>query len=279
MNFWASMPLEGNAERVLSSLEQGLNVGLIATFDLACCDADERVADVLARQNLAAFDHVPVTRGGDIVGLLSRTSAMERDSSWVREAMDFLQGNMLISSGAGILSFIESADSIECRLVLRGSRVDGIVTLSDLQKLPVRPAIFLLITHLELLMLAWLRKRIEQTSETEVLDKLAESRRETLEGEWERLQTEDLAIDRLSATQFCDKRELLVKLGFPVPSKGAARKQLKEIENLRNSVAHAGDYALTRDNALSTVATVRSTRQWIDDLERELDESQGTGTE
>jgi CBS domain-containing protein len=277
MSFWASMPLEGNADRVLSSLEQGLNVGLIATFDFACCDADERVADVLARQNLAAFDYVPVRRGGDIVGLLNRTSTMERDSLRVHEVMDSLQGNMLISSGAGILSFIESADSIECRLVLRGSRVDGIVTLSDLQKLPVRPAIFLLITHLELLMLAWLRKRSEQTSEIEVLDKLSAGRKEKLEGEWERLQTNNLAIDKLSATQFCDKRELLIKLGFPVLSKGAARTELEEIEGLRDSVAHAGDYALTRDNALSTVATVRSTRRWLDDLERELDRSQVTG--
>ncbi len=278
MSFWASMPLEGNADRVLSSIEQGLNVGLIATFDLACCDADERVADVLARQNLVAFDYVPVRRGGNIVGLLNRTSSMERDSLRVQEAMDSLQGNMLISSGAGILSFIESADSIECQLVLRDSQVDGIVTLSDLQKLPVRPAIFLLITHLELLMLAWLRKRSEQTSETEVLDKLTERRREKLKEEWERLNTEDLAIDRLSATKFCDKRELLIKLEFPVPGKGAARKQLEAIENLRNSVAHAGDYALTRDNALRTVATVRSTRRWIEDLERELDGSQRSGT-
>jgi CBS domain-containing protein len=272
------MPLEGDADSILSSLEQGLTVGLIATFDLAWCNAEDRLSDVLSRQDLAEFDHVPVKREGDVVGLLDMTSADDHDGLRVQEAMDPLQGNMLISAEAGILSFIESADRSRCRLVLRDSQVDGIVTLSDLQKLPVRPAIFLLITHLELLMLAWLRKRGEQTSETEVLNKLSEGRRSKLEEEWERLKTNNLAIDRLSATQFCDKRELLVKHGFPVTSKGAARTELEEIEDLRDSVAHAGDYALTRDNALSTVATVRKTRRWISDLERELNGSQDAAT-
>lgn len=272
------MPLEGNVDGILSSVEQGLNVGLIATFNLAWCNAEDRLADVLARQDLATFDHVPVKRDGDVVGLLDKTSAGIRNGSRVQEAMDPLQGNMLISAEADILLFIESAEHSQCRLVLRGSRVDGIVTLSDLQKLPVRPAIFLLITHLELLMLAWLRERSEQTSETEVLDELADGRRAKLEEEWERLKTNDLAIDRLSATQFCDKRVLLVKLGFPVLSKRAARTELEDIEDLRDSVAHAGDYALTRDNALSTVATVRKTRRWIGDLERELNGSEGATT-
>ncbi len=272
------MPLEGNADGILLSLEQGLNVGLIATFDLACCNAGDHLADVLTRQDLAAFDHVPVKRDGDVVGLLDKTSASDRNGSRVQEAMDSLQGNMLISAEAGILSFIESADHPQCRLVLRDSRVDGIVTLSDLQKLPVRPAIFLLITHLELLMLAWLRERSEQTSETKVLAELSDGRREKLEEEWDRLKANDLAIDRLSATQFCDKRVLLVRLGFPVPSKGAARTELEKIENLRDSVAHAGDYALTRDNALNTIATVRKTRRWIGVLERELNGSEDAAT-
>lgn len=278
MSPWASMPLDGDADSILSSLEHGLNVGLISTFDLACCNADDRLTDVLERQDLVPFDDIPVQREDDIVGLLNRTSAKERNGVQVQEVMDPLQGNMLISAEAGILSFIESADEAECRLVVRGSRIDGIVTLSDLQKLSVRPAIFLLITHLELLMLAWLREMSQRTSETEVLDKLSDGRKEKLGEEWERLKANNLAIDRLSATQFCDKRELLMKHGFPVPSKGAARKQLEDIENLRDSVAHAGDYALTRDNALSTVATVRKTRQWINDLEQELNKPEGTAT-
>ncbi len=264
------MPLEGDAERILLSVEQGLNVGLIAAFDLAFCDAGERVAGVLARADLEGFDHVPVRRNDDIVGLLDKTRLGDADGKLAGEAMDPLRGHMLISAEAGILSFVEDAGERPYRLVLRGGRVDGIVTLSDLQKLPVRPAIFMLVTHLELLMLAWLREQRRRMSEDEIVSRLSPGRREKVLGEWERLKEDNLAIDRLSATQMCDKRELLLKLGFPVEGKGAAKEQLKGIERLRDSVAHAGDYALTREKARETVLVVGETRRWIRRLEEKL---------
>ncbi|MGI8911229.1 MAG: hypothetical protein ACR2JR_11855 [Rubrobacteraceae bacterium] len=280
MSDWARPVLHGDSSLLLSSVEAGLTVRLITTFDPFYCEADDDLKEVVGREDLREFDHVPVKEKDEIVGLLHRSEYDSEDAvGHVREAMCHLRGDLIISADAGILSYIEGAARRPCRLVLRGSRLDGIVTLSDLQRLPVRPTIFLLITHLELLMVAWLRERCERTSETEVLDKLSDRRKEKLEEEWERLKTNNLAIDRLSATQFCDKRELLIKHDFPVPTKGVARKQLEDIEGLRDSVAHAGDYALTRDNALSTVAIVRNTRQWIDDLERELSGSMGTEIE
>lgn len=277
MNTWSSNPLEGDTERILLSVEQGLNVGLIVTFDLACCNAGERVADVLARADLEEFDHVPVRRNDDIVGLLDKSRLDDANGKSVGEAMDPLRGHMLISAEAGILSFVEDAGERPYRLVLRSSRVDGIVTLSDLQKLPVRPAIFMLVTHLELLMLTWLREQRRRMTEDEIVSKLSPGRREKVLGEWERLKDDNLAIDRLSATQMCDKRELLLKLSCPVPGKGAARKQLEGIERLRDSVAHAGDYALTREKARETVLVVGETREWIRRLEEELGQEDHRG--
>lgn len=280
MSDWARPVLHGDSSLLLSSVEEGLTVRLIATFDPFCCEAEDDLKEVVGREDLREFDYVPVEENDEIVGLLHRSECDAEDAAGqVREAMCHLRGDLIISADAGILSYIEGAAERPCRLVLRGSRLDGIVTLSDLQSLPVHPTIFLLITHLELLMLAWLREMSERTSETEVLDKLSGGRKEKLEEEWERLKTNDLAIDQLSATQFCDKRELLMKHGFPVPSKGAARKQLEDIEGLRDSVAHAGDYALSRDNALNTVAIVTETRRWIDDLARELNGSKGAQNE
>ncbi len=60
--------------------------------------------------------------------------------------MEPLSDANLISADAGILTFVMSADQAHCRLVVDGDRIDAIVTLSDLQKLSVRPAVFLLIT-------------------------------------------------------------------------------------------------------------------------------------
>jgi hypothetical protein len=262
------MPLEGDADSILSSLEQGLSVGLITTFEPRCCDADDDLKEVVGSEDLREFDYVPVEEKGEIVGLLHRAAHDTSDRAGpVRDAMYDLRGDLIISADAGILSYIEGAGKRPCRLVLREGLLDGIVTLSDLQKLPVRPVIFLLVTHLELLMARWIRQHCR--AEDEWLNRLHEDRRDQVNAKWAELEGNNLAIDKLTATEFADKRDVLLELR-PPDRKKKAQKELGRIERLRNSVAHAGDYALTQKNAEKTVTTVRAARQWIADLQGDL---------
>jgi hypothetical protein len=266
MNGWASLPLEGNPDHLMSSLERGMTVRLIATFNLLSCEAGDEISQVVERDDLQEFDYVPVEENGAMVGLLERTKPDLPDGGPVRAGMTPLHGDLLISSDAGILSYIEGAEQFPCRLVLSQDTVNGIITLSDLQKLPVRPAIFLLVTHLELLMAQWLRQNC--TSEDDWLDELSDGRRDQVNNKWADLQSNNLAIDKVAATQFTDKVDVLLKLR-PPDGKTKARKELKRVERLRDGVAHAGDYALTRENAEKTVSTVLAARRWIADLQRD----------
>lgn len=270
MSNWAAMPLGGDADSVLSSLEQGLSVGLITTFDPCCCDVDDDLKQVVGREDLREFDYVPVKEKDGVVGLLHRSEYdIEPATGQVREAMCHLRGDLIISADAGILSYIEGAAERPCRLVLRRSRLDGIVTLSDLQRLPVRPAIFLLITHLELLMSDWIRQRCQ--SEQDWLKLLDDGRPKGIEKRWEKLQDNDLAIDRLTATHFSDKYKLVVKLGS-FEDAGGCENEFYRIKELRNRVAHAGDYALTQETARETIEVVGLARKWISLLGREPDD-------
>jgi hypothetical protein len=72
-------------------------------------------------------------------------------------------------------------------------------------------------------------------------------------------------IDRVLATEFCDKRDSILKSGLRRGgiAKKQATKELKDIEKLRNDIAHAGDIASTHAKALHTVTSVKSARQWI----------------
>ncbi len=266
MSPWASMPLEGDADSLLSSLEQGLSVRLITTFEPNCCEADDDLKEVIGREDLREFDYVPVKENDEVVGLLHRPEHDTEDASGrVRDAMWHLREDLIISADAGILSYIEGAAEYPCRLVLRGTRLDGIVTLSDLQRLPVRPAIFLLITHLELLMSDYIRRRCQ--SEQDWLKELSSKRRKGIGNQWEKLQDNDLAIDKLTATHFSDKYKLVVKLGsFEDP--GGYENELYRIKELRNRVAHAGDYALTQETARETIEVVGLARKWISLLGR-----------
>lgn len=272
MSRWASSALDPDSSKIFSALEEGLSVGLIASYDLVCCEADDDLATAVRRRDLRDFDHVPVKDGEHIAGLLSRARFEHHPQSsgtLVGDVMDRLSEDLLISSESGILSYVEQAGDHPCRLVLRGSSLDGIVTLSDLHRLPVRPALFMLVTHVELLMARWIRSA--HPVDESLLTLLSQGRRDKVEEEWIRQREDNFEVDLLTATHFSDKRELLLKLHFPLRNEEQARAELESIEHhLRNPVAHAGEYAYSLEAAQETVEAVKNARRWIQDIEREL---------
>lgn len=262
---WAADPVAGATNEILGSVECSFPVRLISTFELHSCDENASLRHVLEDPELKKFDHIPVTSDGEIIGLLSREQFEKHEDPIadgpVGTAMKKLSESVLISADAGILTFIESAQENPCRLVLDRTRVCGIVTISDLQRLAVRPVLFLLVTHVELLMARVIRDH--GIAEAEWRTWLKPGRIEEIDEKWGTLSNENLAIDRLTATEFCDKREILrrvVSLGI---GRNKLEDQLQAIEWLRNGVAHAGEYAGTRENAAKTIKAASLCREWI----------------
>ena len=64
-------------------------------------------------------------------------------------------------------------------------------------------------------------------------------------------------VDDLLFTQFCDKRDILIK-SFPFSRKKKFRCQLKDIEKLRDRLAHANEYAATREDAQKVCEIVQN---------------------
>jgi len=64
----------------------------------------------------------------------------------------------MIGADASIVAFVRDADRHKCRLVVSGCEINGLVSLSDLQKLPVRAALFTMVTHLEMVMANFIRR-------------------------------------------------------------------------------------------------------------------------
>src|SRR5262249_10731600 len=162
---WAADPLNDGSISAVEAIEKAITVDLIATFEpqLECCATTDTIVSLLPDTNYSPYDYLPVGSADRIVGLLSL--GQFRDASNVTAglaaegAMSHLDQSILISSGSSVLRYIEEAEASPCRLVLRHTQIDGIITISDLQKLAVRPALFTLVTHLELLMAAAIRAR------------------------------------------------------------------------------------------------------------------------
>jgi hypothetical protein len=254
---------------MMKSLQDQLPVALIATprHALLTCRGQETLAAVMAR-NEEAFDYFPVIdaigSGRErIVGLIELVPYVhsKRPEGIVQDEMERLSEDNIIGADAGILTFMKSADHSGCRLVMSSDEISGLVTLSDLQQLPVRAALFALITHIEMTMAEAIRREFEGTHEwkhrlsKDRLDKLETSRRITIAA--------DNQVDSLLFTQFCDKITIIRKSERFNWSKGKFQDDMSDAQALRDNLAHANQYAATRESAAKVCKTVRIIEHWI----------------
>src|SRR6516165_6871228 len=259
---WAADPLRDGSIAAVEAIEKAITVDLIATFEprLKCCATTDSIISLLADSNYAPYDYVPVRSDDRIVGLLPlsqfRAASNDLGGLAAEGAMSPLDQSILITSGSSILRYIEEAEASPYRLVLRHTQIDGIVTIADLQKLAVRPALFTFVTHLELLMAAAIRARFQDQPNDDWLVLLGD-RHKSVEQEWHKLKAGGLEIDRIAATQFADKRQILVKSALIQCSRTRAKQEFGSIEDLRDGLAHANNYASTRESARNTIAAVR----------------------
>ena len=268
---WAS-PNDGADGMVLRPLQEALPIRLIATprERFSVCSADELVADVI-RRNVDDFDYFPVIErrsadGGEVIGLF-RTDLLHGEvnhQGMIAEHYTPLCESNIIGADASLLDFVRSADKQGCRLLIAGASISGLVSLSDLQQLPVRAALFAAVTHLEMRMTQAIRRRYVSEAWR---NRLNRSRRRKLEQAIRRATAGHAFVDALLMTQFCDKRDLLA-MTFPQAIANEFVRDLEQIEALRNKIAHANEYASTRDEAVEVCQVVRTMDRWNDELTR-----------
>lgn len=251
-------PIPDGFDHTMQGLEAGLRVLHIATFDLRTCSIDDSVVAVLNDPLLVDFDQIPVRdKTGSLVGVLGRiTGAVAGNAS---DRMQRLDESLLVPAEAPLMSFIRLAGTAPYRLVLTEHGIDGIVTRSDLLKLPVRLLAFAFVTHLETLMASVIRTEYRPDDE-HWLDLLSEGRRQKIAEKRETLKMQRLEPALVELTDFCDKRDVVQKVSALGDS---FHPDMKEIEQLRNTVAHAGTFI--GDDAEARVFTERieTAEKWI----------------
>lgn len=266
-NSWAPSNLDGSGE-IFETLHSGLKVSLIATprDDLRTCHLSEHVSAVL-RRNIESYDYIPAVSDGTdgnqhIVGLFHAANFADHKGIGDRIQDNFnpLSEDFLIGADASILDFIKDADTKPCRLVVSGSNIIGLVSLSDLQKLPVRAVLFALITGFEITMMDAIKRTYN--SESDWMNSLSSERRQNVEHQRSKSEQADAVVDTLLFTQFADKKTLLKKQLPKTRTKSSFEKALSTIESLRNKVAHANEYANTPTHARNVCKTVRELLQF-----------------
>jgi hypothetical protein len=274
---WSRSAVEDKPHHALSAFQESLPVHLIATgrADFKTCLSEEALADVVQRNRPDGFDFLPVmvpgSRGSETVAGVLEVAAFSGGAvpgQTVRDHMQSLGEELLIGADASILTFIRDADHHPFRFVVSGREINGLVSVSDLQRLPVRAALFAMVTQLEMTMADVIRR---QSSPPDAwMGLLSQGRAERVRENVARAKAEDTLVDRLLYTEFCDKVTIIDKawpsLGHPSPEKRLFQKDMKDIQNLRDNLAHANDYAATRDAARHVCECVRRIDSWIRSL-------------
>lgn len=252
--------------------EEGLPVRLIATprKKFKTCRPDESVAAVVRRSIRNQFDFMPVIeapgKNTRIVGLVEIVPYAQgrKPGGKIRDVMRRLAEEDFIGSDAGILSFIRHGDTLPFRFVVSGGGISGLVHLSDLQKLPVRAALFAMVTHLEMVMAD--RIRCEFGESDGWLGRLSSDRQDDVHKRCADAKTKEGLVEALLFTEFSDKITIIRKEPTFPWSKSAFEKKLHEIQDLRDKLAHANDYAVGRADAETVCRIVRSMDIWIERL-------------
>jgi predicted transcriptional regulator len=109
----------------LAGLNEGLRVRHIAASPLLKCSVSDELAQVLARADLDGIDQIPIVDDGRIVAL------REHSDEWKQRPLD---DSVLVSADAPLWHFIHTVHKQPYRLVVDKTKIDGIVTWSDLLK-------------------------------------------------------------------------------------------------------------------------------------------------
>lgn len=244
-------------DSTLHKLNSAFSVWDIATVDPVTISFDVALDDFLEENQAEEYDYYPVlSETGEIIGVVDRK--VSEGSRRASESMKILDNSILVSSGAGLVSALKKLDSMGVLLVLHETKITGILTKADAQKLPVRLYAFTIITHLESLMASIILEKSKGTEDW--LNLLSKNRRVNVLKKQADLKKEGMDPPLVECCEFCDKRDVvhkLLKLGKKFKS------DIEKVRKLRDSIAHAATIIPLHGEFHEFIEKMELTLHWI----------------
>ena len=121
--------------------------------------------------------------------------------------------------------------------------------MSDLQQLPVRAALFTLITSLEIVMADWIEAQWPGDPDS-WLALLSPGRREKALDRIKEFKNNNSFVSEILCTEFTDKCDIVRERASIPASKSQMERDFSAIRDLRDQLAHASHYARSPREAL-----------------------------
>lgn len=238
----------GGMTASLAGLNEGLRVRHIAASPLLTCSASDDLDEVLSRPDLVGIDQIPILDdGGRMVAL------WERVGKWKR----LLDDSLLVSADAPLWDFIHTLHEQPYRLVVDKTKIAGIVTWSDLLKVPVFVLAFSLLAELELAMNHRILEQYKDDSWVGLLDTKVQ---EKIVYKRQKLAAENLTLPTIEAADLWHKAMVLrgmLSVGRDFEA------ELDKVVKLRNDVDHVKDMVRGDADLKGFVEHLETTETWL----------------
>jgi hypothetical protein len=221
------------------SLDDSLLVRHIAV-PLESCAASDDAKTVRGRMEEKNYDVLGVKENGVIQGYVRR---QDLKPGRCRDYLKQFRPAEIIASTTSLIELLPLLRFKTHLFVLERTKLTSLVTRADLQKSPVRMLLFGLVSLLEMYLVEMVRLCYPGDSFRE---KLAPGRLERAEKLLSALTGEDEETDLAGCLKMADKRDLLIQVPgflefFSLGDGKQASKRFKEMERLRDNLAHGQD--------------------------------------
>lgn len=203
-------------------------------------DAEQLGADIAAKLHVLGLPVAGLRRDGLCVGYVRAAQLTDGPAS--RLLRPFAPGQML-PGDAPLSAVIEVLSRYDFCFVTAMGDVPGVVMRGDIQKPIVRMWLFGIVTLIEMDLVARVRRTWPDGSWTRLVSRTRLEKAQVLLDERRRRGQQP---DLLDCLQLADKAGLLMQdsaqlAAYGFDSKGAAQRVVKDMESLRNHLAHAQD--------------------------------------
>jgi HD domain-containing protein len=202
-------------------------------------DGERRVDDVISLMDLQKLEIAGVRQGGAVVAAVRRNDLSETDDLLGKQASPISRGQIV--SGSCPLSEIGMVLSRhQYCFVTTLESIGGVITRNDFEKPIVRMWLFGVLTIIEMSITEIIRNRWPEDSWVPLVSEKRLEQARNIHIERSRIQQYSELLDCLQVSDkgkiLISDQEQLADLGFQ--SQGAAKKTIKDIESLRNNLAH-----------------------------------------
>lgn len=259
-----------NLKRVQGSLTVGLI--MVPRVDFLTCRQAETAIEIKTR-NTDSFSSIPVVDENDrVVGLYNAERWFYEDAPNTLVGNDYepLSEDNVIGADASIFDFVMQADKRSTNLVVSGNEIAGLISLSDLQQLPVRAALFALITSLEMAMALAIEKQWPDPQDW--MSFLSDVRRTKVVESAKEARAKDGFVSEIALTQLHDKADVICKGKLLDTGRNRTEQTFNQIGRLRDKIAHSNHYAENPEAAKKVCEIVRSVYKIKDVLLKRLEQ-------